>query len=72
MWKCKIVTLSGHVGRYSEKWAAERAAQKITGVKAFAIEVDVNLPETSNRTDADIARTAENISIKLHLAQCAI
>lgn len=56
-----IVTLSGHVGRYSEKWAAERAAQKVTGVKALAIEVDVNLPETSNRTDADIARTAENV-----------
>lgn len=56
-----VVTLSGHVDRYSEKWAAERAAQKVTGVKALAVELDVNLPGSSNRTDSDIARTAENV-----------
>lgn len=56
-----VVTLSGHVDRFSEKWAAERAAQKVTGVKALAVELDVNLPSSSNRSDADIARTAENV-----------
>lgn len=56
-----VVTLSGHVDRYAEKWAAERAAQKVTGVKALAIELEVNLPGASNRSDADIARTAENV-----------
>lgn len=56
-----VVTLSGHVDKYSEKWAAERAAQKVTGVKALAIELDVTLPGASNRSDADIARTAENV-----------
>ena len=56
-----VVTLSGHVDKYAEKWAAEKAAQKVTGVKALAIELDINLPGSSNRSDADIARTAENV-----------
>lgn len=56
-----VVTLSGHVDKYAEKWAAERAAQKVTGVKALAIELDVALPGASNRSDGDIARTAENV-----------
>ena len=56
-----VVTLSGHVDKFTEKWAAERAAQKVTGVKALAVELDVSLPGASNRSDADIARTAENV-----------
>ena len=56
-----VVTLSGHVDKYAEKWAAEKAAQKVTGVKALAVELNVTLPESSNRSDADIARTAENV-----------
>ena len=56
-----VVTLSGHVDRYTEKWAAEHAAQKVTGVKALAIELDVNLPSSSSRTDADIAHAAKNV-----------
>ena len=56
-----VVTLSGHVDKYAEKWAAERAAQKVAGVKALAIDLDVALPGSSNRSDADIARTAENV-----------
>lgn len=59
--KNDVVTLSGHVDKYAEKWAAERAAQKVSGVKALAIELDVALPGASNRSDADIARTAENV-----------
>ncbi|WP_379034251.1 BON domain-containing protein [Methylophilus flavus] len=56
-----IVTLSGHVGKYSEKWAAERAAQKVQGVKALAIDLDVKLLGANNRNDTDIARTAKNV-----------
>ena len=55
-----IVTLAGHVGSYAEKWDAERAAQRVSGVKALAVEMDVNLSGSSRRTDADIARSAEN------------
>ena len=56
-----IVTLAGHVTSFSEKWDAERAAQRVSGVKALAIEIDVILPGSSKRNDADIARAAENL-----------
>jgi len=50
-----VVTLSGHVGSYPAKLAAERAAQRVSGVKAVALEIEVDLPGMSRRTDADIA-----------------
>lgn len=56
-----VVTLAGHVSSFSEKWDAERVAQRVSGVKALAIEIDVNLPGSSQRNDADIARAAENV-----------
>jgi osmotically-inducible protein OsmY len=56
-----IVTLAGHVSSYAEKCDAERAAQRVSGVKALAVEMDVMLPGSSKRTDADIARSAENV-----------
>ncbi len=55
-----IVTLTGHVESYAQKWAAERAAQRVSGVKGVAVEIDVVLPGSSQRTDADIARMASN------------
>jgi osmotically-inducible protein OsmY len=56
-----IVTLAGHVGSLSEKWDAERATQRVQGVKALAIEMDVKLPGSFERDDADIARAATNV-----------
>ena len=56
-----VVTLSGHVGSYAEKLNAERSAQNVGGVKALAIEIDITLPGISKRTDADIARSVENV-----------
>ena len=55
-----IITLSGHVESYAQKWAAERAAQRVSGVKGVAVEMDVVLPGSSQRTDADIASAARN------------
>jgi osmotically-inducible protein OsmY len=55
------VTLAGHVDSYMEKLAAERAAQRVSGVMALAVEMDVRLPGLSKRTDADIARSAHNV-----------
>ncbi len=55
-----VVTLAGHVGSYSEKWHAERAAQRVSGVDALAVELKVKLPGLSNRTDADIALSVES------------
>ena len=56
-----IVTLAGHVSCYAEKWDAERAAQRVAGVKALTVEIEVKLPGTSTRTDIDVARSVENV-----------
>lgn len=56
-----IVTLSGHVDTFSEKWSAENAAQRVFGVKALAVEIQVKLLVDGLRTDADIAGSANNI-----------
>ncbi|WP_459990869.1 BON domain-containing protein [Methylosoma difficile] len=56
-----VVTLTGHVSNYSEKWNAETAAQRVAGVKALVIDMDTVLPELSVRSDADIAQSVENI-----------
>jgi osmotically-inducible protein OsmY len=56
-----VVTLTGHVNTFAEKWEAERASQRVAGVKALAVEVDVTLPDSSIRSDADIARSAQNV-----------
>ncbi len=51
-----IVTLSGYVPSFAEKFAAERAAARVKGVRAVAEEIDVRLPGSNLRTDADIAK----------------
>ena len=56
-----IVTLAGHVNSFAAKWEAERATLRVAGVKALAVEMDVKLPGSSNRTDADIAGSVENV-----------
>ncbi len=53
-----VVTLSGRVPSYWEKVSAERAAARVSGVKAVANELEVRLPGLSERTDADIAQAA--------------
>lgn len=53
-----VVTLTGTVKSLPEKWAAERAAQRVLGVKAVANDIEVKLPGASERTDADIALAA--------------
>jgi len=62
-----IVTLSGHVPSFAEKYAAERAAKRVHGVKAVANELDVKLPGSSQRTDEDIAAAAVS-ALKSNLA----
>jgi osmotically-inducible protein OsmY len=50
-----VVTLTGAVGSYAEKWAAERAAERVGGVKAIASELEVVLPAQHARTDGTLA-----------------
>ena len=56
-----VVTLEGTVDSFAEKWAAERAVKRLPGVKALAVELEVKLPGSCERNDADIARTAKNV-----------
>ena len=55
-----IVTLTGHVPSFGEKYAVERAAKRVYGVKAVADELDVKLPGSAVRTDEDIATACVN------------
>ena len=52
-----VVTLSGAVPHYAEKWAAERATQRVCGVKAIAEELEVNVTGVHKRTDEEIAQS---------------
>jgi osmotically-inducible protein OsmY len=53
-----VITLSGHVGSYAEKHAAEVAAGRVKGVRAVAEEIEVQLPSQTTRTDEEIAAAA--------------
>ncbi len=61
-----VVTLNGTVATYAEKWAVERAAQRVQGVKGIAEEIKVELSEPHTRTDAEIAEAAVS-SLKWHV-----
>ena len=53
-----IVTLIGWVDSYTKRWAAEEAARRVRGVKAVSNDIEVRLPSSAERTDADIAAAA--------------
>src|SRR5438876_6934783 len=53
-----VVTLTGVVDSYSKRWAAEEAAHRVRGVKAVANDIEIRLPSSAERTDADIAAAA--------------
>jgi len=55
-----IVTLTGWVDSYLKKIAAEEAALRVRGVTAVANDIEVRLPESDQRTDADIAAAVVN------------
>lgn len=56
-----VVTLTGHVASYAEKIAAERAVQRVRGVKAIAQEIEVRYPDQAKRSDDEIAQRALKI-----------
>jgi osmotically-inducible protein OsmY len=56
--KNAVVTLFGTVPNLTSKWAAERAAEKVTGIRALAKDLMVRLPGESRRSDADIGEAA--------------
>jgi osmotically-inducible protein OsmY len=60
-----VVTLSGQVETHSKKLAAERAAQRIIGVKVVAVDLEVKLLKDRVRGDTDIAEAVKN-ALKWH------
>ena len=52
-----IVTLSGTVPHYAEKWAVEKAVQRCEGVTAIVEELEVSLTGMHKRKDSDIAES---------------
>jgi osmotically-inducible protein OsmY len=57
----RVVTLSGEPTSYAEKLAAEHAAQRVGGVRAVVVRMDVHLPGHEVRDDEDIANVVRSI-----------
>jgi osmotically-inducible protein OsmY len=55
-----VVTLTGHLDTYGEKFAIERALRGLHGVSAIALEFDVKLAPHHQRTDSEIAGAIEH------------
>lgn len=60
-----VVTLTGYVSTYAQKFAAEQAAGKIVGVKAVSDHLRVKLPRDHERTDTDLLRAVSH-ALKWH------
>lgn len=56
-----IVTLAGEVESYAQKSNAERAAQRVSGVRAVTTELKVKLSGLRERSDVEIAESANNV-----------
>lgn len=56
-----VVTLTGHLDTYVEKDAAQRAAQRVAGVKAVAVELDVIPKVPHQRSDTEIATSIDHL-----------
>ena len=51
-----VVTLSGFVRSYTQKYQAERDAKRVEGVLAVANDIEVRLPAIHQKPDPEIAR----------------
>lgn len=53
-----VVTLTGFVRSYSQKYQAEKATKRVKGVLGVANDIEVRLPSVHEKTDPEIARAA--------------
>ena len=61
-----VVSLTGYVPFYMQKYEAENAAKRVKGVLGIANDIEVQLPSSHQKTDPELARAAiEAISIEL-------
>ncbi|WP_116347174.1 BON domain-containing protein [Cupriavidus taiwanensis] len=66
-----IVTLNGHLGSYAAKLAAERAAERVAGVRAVVVKLDVQPPGAL--ADESIAAAArEALQWHVHIPPDAV
>ena len=56
-----VITLSGFVGSYAEKIAAEKAARRVKGVRGLAEEIEVRLASDAKTADPEIAKRIADI-----------
>lgn len=62
-----IVTLSGQVDSYSKKLSAEKAAKRVSGVKAIAEDIQIGVSPAFRKTDTEIAEAILS-ALKWHSA----
>lgn len=55
-----VVTLTGSVPSYFQKQNTERVAKRVAGVRAVANDIEVRLPNMTERNDSDIAQAVLN------------
>lgn len=55
-----VVTLTGTVGAWGKRVAAEQAAHRVRGVLDVANDIEVKIPGTGARTDTEIAQAVRN------------
>ena len=55
-----IVTLTGFVKSYTAKYDAETTVKRVAGVLGVANDIEVRLPSSAERTDADLAAAVLN------------
>jgi osmotically-inducible protein OsmY len=53
-----VVTLTGFLRSYAQKWQAERDAKRVAGVLGVANDIEVRFPAIDEMPDPDIAREA--------------
>ena len=53
-----IITLTGTVPSYLQRWRAERAAKRVARVRAVVNEIEVKRPDDDRVTDEDLAAEA--------------
>jgi len=57
----RVVTLTGHVGSYAEKIAAELAVRRVKGISGIAEEIEVRYPGSNPIADDEIAKRCLNV-----------
>ena len=56
-----VAALRGLVSSCQQRWAAQSAAERVSGVRSVTSDIGVALCESSRRSDADIARSVQNM-----------